>query len=344
MKILSVAHCVPETVLDNQNYLDIVGERNRARFSDREFETFRALIARGFEITGNERRHIAVNGESALDFGREAACAAIEQAGIEPSEIDVVIYAGVARGWIEPATADIFQDAVGAVNATSFDVLDACAGWLRGMHVAHSLLRASAYKTALIIACEFGWDDFIKREFNSIADLDQYFAGFTLGEAATATVLRATPEDDFRFHFRTFPEYHRLCVIPLSAAGKLDPQMLNGGLVPGLFAAHSTALTAATMKCAIQTFEEEPSFLSREYDIFFAHIASKKGGDIVARRLGLPLSIHYPTHAEYGNTASAAIPLAMSLALEERKLERGHRVLVGVTSAGITIGMSSFTY
>lgn len=344
MKILSVAHCVPETVVDNQTYLDIVGEGNRARFSDRELETFLTLIARGFEITGNDRRHIAVNGESALDFGREAARTAIARAGIEPAEIDVVIYAGVARGWIEPATADIFQNAVGAVNATSFDVLDACAGWLRGMHVAHSLLGAGAYETALIIACEFGWDDFIQREFDSIADLDQYFAGFTLGEAATATVLQATTEDDFQFHFRTFPEFHRLCVIPLNTAGRLDPEMMNGGLKPGLFAAHSTALTAATMKCAIQTFEEEPSFLARDYDIFFAHIASKKGGDIVAKRLGLPLSIHYPTHEEYGNTASAAIPLAMSLALEEGKLERGHRVLVGVTSAGITIGMSSFTF
>jgi len=344
MKILSVAHSVPETVMDNQRCLEIVAERNRDRFSDRQLELVRTLISRGFEITGNERRHIAVNGESALDFGRRAATRAIDQAGIPASEIDVVIYAGVARGWIEPATADIFQDAVGAVNATSFDVLDACAGWLRGLHVAHSFLQSGAYKTALLIACEFGWDDFIQRDFETVAALDQYFAGFTLGEAATATVLRATPEDDFRFHFRTFPEYHRLCVIPLHSANQLDPQMLNGGLAPGMFAAHSTALTAATMKCAIQTFEDEPSFLHKDYDIFFAHIASKKGGDIVARRLGLPLQIHYPTHEEYGNTASAAIPLALSLALEEGKLERGSRVFIGVTSAGITIGMSSFTF
>ena len=330
--------------MDNQQCLEIVADRNRERFSDNQLDLVRTLISRGFEITGNERRHIAVNGESALDFGRAAATRAVERAGIPASDIDLVIYAGVARGWIEPATADLFQDVVGAVNATSFDVLDACAGWLRGMHIAHSLLQSGAYRTALLVACEFGWDDFIRCDLDSIAALDQYFAGLTLGEAATATVLAATDEDDFRFHFRTFPEYHRLCVIPLHSAAQLDPQMLNGGLQPGRFAAHSTALTAATMKCAIQTFEDEPSFLQDDYDIFFAHIASKKGGDIVAKRLGLPLSIHYATHEEYGNTASAAVPLAMSLALEEGRLKRGSRVLVGVTSAGITIGMSSFTY
>ena len=344
MKVLSVGHAVPETRLSNAEYLDLVMERNRGRVPGEQLEFFRAMIERGFEVTGNEHRYLALNGETALDFGQRASELALKRAGMDARDVDLVLYVGVSRGCIEPATAYVFQNAVGAVNATSFDILDACAGWLRGMHVVHSLLSAGTYRTALLVNCEMGWDYFMQREFSTAAALDHYFAAFTLGEAATATVVQADANDDFRFHIRSFPEYYDLCTIPLHSAPLFGFDGLQRGMEPGFFAAQSTALASATIKCAIKTFEDEPSFFNDNYDIFFAHVASKKGGDIVARKIGLPMSRHFATHQSHGNTASCAIPLAMSLATEQGQLRRGNRVLVAVSSAGISIGVASFTF
>ena len=75
---------------------------------------------------------------------------------MEPTEIDLLIYVGVGRGFIEPATANVFQDLIGLRSATCFDILDACASWLRAVHVARAFIASGAYRHIMILNAESG--------------------------------------------------------------------------------------------------------------------------------------------------------------------------------------------
>lgn len=344
ISIRSIAHRVPETVVTNDDVIAMLRERNAGRFEPAVLDSMEKHVRLGFAIAGTTTRHIAGEDETSFSMLLEAAREALQAAETDPAEVDLIIYAGVARGWLEPAMAAAVQDGLGAVNATCFDVLDACASWLRGVHVARSQILSGAYRNALVVNCESGMRDFVELEMPEPQALAHYFAALTLGEAATATFVSAADGDDFRFLFRTFAGGHRLCRTPLSNIAMFDrddPIALGN---PGKFFAHSTELVSATVRHFVETFKGSPEFSGATYDVAFSHAASMKAVEVLARRLGIPFDIYVPTHADYGNTSSASVPLAMSLALEDGRLARGKRVLIGVGSAGITVGLARFTY
>jgi len=98
------------------------------------------------------------------------------------------------------------------------------------------------------------------------------------------------------------------------------------------------------MEKLVEVFESDPVLREGRYGIIFGHDASARVAKVLARKLGLPHESYFPTHAQYGNTVSATVPLGMSLAIKECKLQRGQRVLVIIGSSGITIGFASFTF
>ena len=129
MRIAAASHRVPETRYSNQDVIDIIVERSRHDCTDDELKAIQRWIGKSFQWTGSQHRHLAMNGEGMLDITKLAVSEALDKAELKPEEIDLVIYTGVARGWLEPATAAFVQNQAGAHNATCFDVLDACAGW-----------------------------------------------------------------------------------------------------------------------------------------------------------------------------------------------------------------------
>ena len=130
-------------------------------------------------------------------------------------EVDLLIYVGVGRGFIEPATAYVFQDLLGLRNATCFDVLDACASWLRAVHVARAFIEAGSYRNVLVLNAEFN-ANLESYEVRSTNEFDSRFPAFTIGEAATATILSPSERDDEAVaEFRSFGDQRDKCIIPL---------------------------------------------------------------------------------------------------------------------------------
>lgn len=132
-------------------------------------------------------------------------------------------------------------------------------------------------------------------------------------------------------------------MLPLTCVEDFCPEPLGRSFAPGRFTTFSEELLKITARKIVHTFEAEPRFRGRRFDIAFGHNASARVCDLVAHRLGLG-NIFFPTHREYGNTVSASIPLGMSLALEQGRLRRGDKVLIIVGSAGITVGLAAFTF
>jgi 3-oxoacyl-[acyl-carrier-protein] synthase III len=345
MRFAARRHVIPAKRMTNQCIRVPVRRHNERALADERLAILDAQVANYLEQAGTQVRYAVDDGERAIDFVLAAARRAIGESDIPPDGIDFVIYAGVARGWLEPSTASALQHELGVVNATCFDVLDACASWLRALQMAHALIAGGTYRTGLIVNCECDFERYAEWSFERPDEVDVRLAAFTMGEAATATVVTdETPDDDFRFVFKTFGKDHDLCVLPLANAASFAARPLDERCASSKFYSRSRELLSATTRKIIETFEADPVLPRGTYDICFGHGASERASELVARRLGIPLEIYVPTHAQFGNTVAASIPLGMSLALDSGKLKRGARSLIIVGASGITVGLATFTF
>jgi len=346
MRIAAVRHALPSCKITNDWVVSRVAQASAGHMSPSELSQLELRLRRLLAAAGTEVRYALTENERAVDLIRDAGRAALREAGVEPSDVDLVIYSSVARGWIEPATAPLVQAELSLVNASAFDIMEACAGWLRSLQVAHNYLRSGSARCALLVNCECGlYQGHADWQFRSVEELDHRFAQFTIGEATTATVVTngISREDDFYFSFRTLGEGLDLCMIPLPLADRFVGKKLDPRLVPLRFFALSAELLGRAQESLAELFRSDPMLRDRPYDISFGHEASRKVSEAVARSLGVN-TVYFPTHSTYGNTVSASVPLAMSLAIEQGRLKRGDRVLVIVGSAGMTIGFVAFTF
>jgi 3-oxoacyl-[acyl-carrier-protein] synthase III len=345
MRIVTVQHSIPSRMITNQDVLDLIRERNKAQLSAVELNGFTSQVQAFLELAGTRTRYMLADGERAIEFGVRAGAKAIEKSQLTPEDIDFVIYASVARGWLEPATSTIIQAQLGLRNACTFDIAEACAGWIRAMQVAHSLIKTKAYRRGIIINCECG---LLQHHFDlpSGQDLTHRLASFTVGEAATATLVDSeNPEDDFHFRFRSYGEHFNLCMVPLpNVANFVTNGEVDARYAPGYLFSRSQDLVATTIKKTVELFRSAPNLAAERFDTCFGHAASERSCELVLKRLGIPWEIAVPTHARFGNTVSASVPLGMSVALEDGRLRRGNRVLVVVGSAGISVGIATFGF
>lgn len=344
MKILGIARAIPGHEVSNEHLVErIMGHTTNAiPASDRP--RFARELAVRFRSAGAVTRFHRAAGEYAVTLGLEAGRRALDRAGLGPLDIDLLIYVGVGRGFLEPATANIFQHKLGLTRATCFDILDACASWMRALDVAHHMLERGACRHVMILNCEFNFEEFIRWDFRSLGDLQHLWGGFTVGEAATATILGSGGED-YHATFVTSGEHHGLCQIPLEHA----PQFMNGtrprcDALPLHFFVYAAELHQHAIRQLDRQFWSDPMLSKSRWDLIVGHSTSVPAARSVVRKLRLDPERVVETFSRFGNTVSASIPLGLSLALERGRLERGQQVLLITASAGLTTGFVSFRY
>jgi 3-oxoacyl-[acyl-carrier-protein] synthase III len=345
MKIRSVAHALPSRLVTNEDLVDRLDERNRGAVPAAELDAIRTYLQGQLQRTGAETRYHRAQGQKAFELGMSAATRALEQASMSAEDIDLLIFTGVGRGFVEPATANVFQSELGMANATCFDLLDACASWLRGVDVARHLIASGAYRHAMVLNCEANFAEYEPVRVTSLQDIELLWSGFTVGEAATATILAAGDAGaEYRTTFRNAGAYLYDCQIPLPHAAQFQNGHARAGIAPMLFQARPDALAGAAVKQLHKQFWSDPELTSRQYDIIFGHTVSVPVSQAVLRLLKLDPERFYEIFPTYGNVVSASLPLAMSLAQAEGRLERGDRVLLVMGGAGLTTAFSTFVY
>jgi 3-oxoacyl-[acyl-carrier-protein] synthase III len=186
--------------------------------------------------------------------------------------------------------------------------------------------------------------EFVRFDFHSAADLDHLGAGLTIGEAATATIVEEGTEDsDYYATFRTCGKHHDLCQIPLPGADQFRSGD-HGPHPPIRFYAYASSLHKAAIQLLVEQYQSDPRLTSYQPDIIFGHSPSVPASNTALRLLGFEKGSFEDPFPCYGNTVSASIPLAMSLAAGEGRLTRGAQVLAIVASAGISTAFCRFTY
>lgn len=345
MRICSVAHALPSQRVTNDQIVDRIANRHRDSLAASDVETMRAYFHAQLERTGACTRHHRAESEKALALGIRAGNAALDAAGIPPGSIDLLIYAGVGRGFLEPATANVFQSELGLSNATCFDLLDACASWLRALDVAQHLIASGAYRHVMLLNCETNFREYEPTRITSLSEVELLWAGLTVGEAATATVITSGGSDaGYRATFRNAGAQFDDCQIPLPHAAEFQNGRGVAYFPPMQFYARPEALARGAMKHLYQQFWSDPVLPSLQYDVVFGHSVSVPVSRALQRMLRVEPERHYEIFPMYGNVVSASLPLAMSLAAAEGRLQRGHRVLLIMGGGGLTTGLSTFIF
>src|SRR5579862_1148927 len=341
MKVSGLAHVLPSKVITNEDVIRSLRCESSKYLASTEVDQLAEMTHAAFLRAGTKIRYQLAEGEKPYELCRRAGVEALAQAGLAPADIDLVLYASIGRGFIEPATANVFQDLLGLRNATCYDVIDACASWLRAIEIAQTYIAAGGrYRNVMVITGEFISRYAYRYGLRSLDEFQHWFPGVTVGEAATATVLSREPDgrDDFSADFRTWGEKRALCLIPfencLDYLGAATP---NGAtLTPLRFASFGGEILRFGSSKLVSHFRQADDFNRRDYDIVFGHPASDGISATIGRRCGLDFSKFQFTHHLFGNTASSSVPLAMSIARQADRLKDGSRVLVLFASAGLS--------
>ncbi|MEV6276624.1 3-oxoacyl-[acyl-carrier-protein] synthase III C-terminal domain-containing protein [Nocardia sp. NPDC051832] len=347
MRLRSVAAGLPSRTVSNADILDLIAEHSSGGFEGDLDETLRTIDSL-LRYTGSAERRWLAAGERPIDLLRTATHKALDRAEVHASEVDLLIYTGIGRGFIEPGGAYHCAAALGLGEPDCFDIIDACMSWTRAVQVAESLMRSGRYHTAVIVNAEFSLRMggmvfphlFTLPRPEALASI---FPAYTLGEAATATVLSAEDNDPWDFRFVSRPDLAPLCNVTLPGfEGFCDPSDKLAANGVGYFSSFGAEMHEVGLVEALGVYrglEVDPEKVSA----LFTHASSKRHWQMMADSVGLGEVIHHVFPAT-GNLVSASVPTAMASAIEAGALRRGERAVGWVGSAGMSFGAFSFVY
>lgn len=346
MRIEAVTLALPKRLVTNADLLNEVRSASEATFNG-DLDAALRLIERTLRATGTDTRYWVDDAqETSLSVTLAACRAALDAAGPH-STIDLVISASVFGELIEPATSNLLAHRLGLDHVECVDVKEACDGWVKAMKIADALLKTEHYRRILIVNGEFSLTpDFAIRpalfQLTSSAELEWRFPIYTIGEAATATIVSRDDVNAWSFTNKTHNDLYDLCTVTphWHRRGELSERVAKDG--PGLFTSWAADLTGNGIPLAVQTFRDA-GLRGVDSDVLFTHASSKKDWTRIASEIGLADKI-FDIHARTGNLVSASIPAAMALAERDGVLKRGQRIAVLCASAGMTFSTASFVY
>ncbi len=316
-RIASVGCYVPERILTNADLEKIV---------DTSDEWIRTR-------TGIRERHVVEPGTPASELALKAARQALERAGVTPDELDLIIVATITPDMIFPATACILQDKLGANHAWGFDLSGACSGFVYALTVGTQFVVSGAHQKVLVVGADV---------MSAITDYSERATCVLFGDGAGAVLLDAAPDDTGILDFYHEADGSGAPLLTMPAGGSLMPpthETIDKKL-------HYLKQDGqAVFKYAVRKMVEAPKLLldrqglaPEQIDLFVAHQANGRIIDAVGERLGLPASHVLKNVDRYGNTTAATIPLALGTALDEKRLKKGHLVVLASVGAGFTVG------
>jgi len=348
MRFLAIEHRFPSRPVTNDEVLEKVLAASSPHLSEADLQTVADLVRACFTASGTTVRFHRAAGESASELTAAVGRRALEASGLDPLDIDLLLYVGIGRGVVEPASANIFQDMLALRHATAFDILDACASWIRALHVADAFLRSRAYRNIVIINAEFTAGDIYRYELGSVEEFAHWHPTVTIGEAATATIVSAALEGKgtFEASFRTWGDKRDLCFVPMpNFDGYFGKEVeVAGPLRPLQFVSFGLSLMEFGTRKLIEHYRDLPQFEEFKADLVFGHSASDGASRHVTQACGIDPDKYRFDHQHHANTASASLPVSMSEAVKSGALTEGDRVLLMAASAGVTTALAKFVY
>jgi 3-oxoacyl-[acyl-carrier-protein] synthase III len=347
MKIQSIAVKIPTRKVTNQTIMDMI-EEHSPKVGKVTIKAYQRMVMHMLKKSGAQDRYIRdlEKGEKPSQFIRAAIQEVLDNGGVKKEDIDLIIYCGIGKGFIEPANAYFYAKMFG-MDASCFDITDACMSWIRSLEIAYQFLNTGRYRNILIVNGEFNAYEHGYPELFEIKDLKQIrhtFPTYTIGEAASATLL--VPSDaKWSFDFISKPQLADLCTIPHeNYKDFVDDSHRLGLSGPHKFVSfgqeminHATIYLQELVKRSVPHFNSP--------DIYFPHAATSTAYLLGGVDLGIDRDKMYTeVFPAYGNLVSASVPAGMRRALDEGKMKRGDNVILFPASAGMVFSVVQFTF
>ena len=276
--------------------------------------------------TGIRFRHFADAGMTSVDLGEQAARRALDAAGLQASDIGLIIVATSTPDMIFPSNATLIQGRLGAAGGAAFDVQAVCAGFVYALTVADQFVRSGMTHHALVIGAEV---------FSHILDFNDRTTCVLFGDGAGAVVLSASDTPG-------------VLSSALHADGRQASILCTPGRVSGGEIAGSPFLKMdgqAVFKQAVHVLEDvarealaKADRAPSDVDWMVPHQANIRIMTHTAKKLGIPTEKIVVTVDQHGNTSAASIPLALDVAVRSGQVQRGDTLLFEAVGGGLTWG------
>ena len=274
--------------------------------------------------TGIKQRRIASEDELCSDLGVKASTIAIQRAGIEKSEIDLIVCATISPDfYCMPSTACIIGDKLGLNGVMALDISAACTGFVYALSIAKAFIESGMKKNVLIIGAE---------KLSSIVDYTDRTTCMLFGDGAGAAIISATSNKD-----------EAIIDVSCSADGAYGDFLMTPGVESE---SHFMQMKGnETFKVAVKTLTSDDQkimakdqFQNSDIDLFIPHQANYRIIKAVGDALGFEDSQKVLTVEKYGNTSSASIPMAINECYEDGRLQSGMTMLLDAFGGGLTWG------
>ena len=283
------------------------------------------------ERTGIRSRYIASEGETTGSLATEAARRALDDAGIDASEISLIVLATATPDQTFPSTATKVQAALGINDCIAFDVHAVCTGFLYALSVADSMLRSGGADKALVIGAE---------TFSRILDWEDRATCVLFGDGAGALVLSAEDTESGILSTKLHADGRHNDLLFVdggpSTTGTVGKLRMKGREV----FRHAVINLAGVMNEVLAG----AGLVADDVDWVVPHQANARILDATAKKLGLPPQKVVVTVDRHANTSAASVPLAFDTAVKDGRIKRGDIVVLEAMGGGFTWGAAALRY
>lgn len=277
--------------------------------------------------TGIKERHIAAEGEFTSDLACQAARNAIESAGINAADIDLIIVATTTPDKIFPSVATMVQNKLGIAGCPAFDIQAVCSGFIYALSTANNFIKAGSSKCTLVIGAE---------TFSRITDYTDRGNCILWGDGAGAVILQASEEQGIiSTHLHADGSYENMLHVPRRTEGA-DTVVMEGNPV---------------FKMAVNTLDQivdetlaANNMQKSDIDWLVPHQANIRILQATAKKLDMSMDRVVVTVDRHGNTSAASIPLALDTAVRDGRIKRGDVILMEAFGGGFTWGSALVKY
>jgi 3-oxoacyl-[acyl-carrier-protein] synthase-3 len=279
------------------------------------------------ERSGICSRHLAPQGVACSDLAFEASRRALQAAGRQPAEVDLIIVATSTPDFVFPSAAALLQNKLGITNgAPAFDVQAVCSGFVYALTIAEKFIRSGSHKCALVVGAEV---------FSRILDWKDRGTCVLFGDGAGAVVLEASDQPGLLASaFHADGSHHGILSVPGQVCGGVvtgDPFLRMDGQAVFKFAVKVLADVANEVLAAA-------AMTASQVDWLIPHQANVRILQATAKKLHIPAEKCIVTLDHHGNTSAASIPLALDESVRAGRIQRGQHLLLEGVGGGFTWG------
>ncbi|HUN71671.1 MAG TPA: beta-ketoacyl-ACP synthase III [Steroidobacteraceae bacterium] len=286
------------------------------------------------ERTGIERRHIAASGETTVDLAERAARAALDAAGVRPTDVDFIAFGTTTPDMVFPNCGALLQARLGCRGAAAFSVETACSGFMYALSIADKFVRFGDARRALVIGAE---------TLSRITDWSDRSTAVLFADGAGAVVLEAAQEPGvLSTHLHADGAYKDLLYCGGGLAANGDPAKSRRAIV--MTGSEVFKIAVTTLGRAIDEALAANSLERSAIDWLVPHQANLRIIQATARKLEMSMDRVITTVQDHGNTSAASVPLALDVGVRDGRIKRGDLLLLEAFGGGVTWGSALIRY